>query len=107
MTDGDEHWMKQWRMKQHSKMAQKNDVMKRSNETYCDGLCRRQHYKAIYVCELSSVDVQKKREIYFSFTLCFCFLFSLFFFSSRAIITRATHYMTTSSKTHRSAQSRC
>jgi hypothetical protein len=48
--------------------------------------------------------VKEKKNV--SLLLCVCFFF-LFFFSSSKAATRATHYMTTSSKTHRSAQHRC
>jgi hypothetical protein len=54
---------------------------------------------------------KEKKEFFFS-TLCFLlllFFFSVFFSfsSSSKATTWATHYMTTSSKTHRSAQPRC
>jgi hypothetical protein len=45
---------------------------------------------------------KKEKIIVFSSTSCFVFFNSFFFSSSRAI-TRATHYMIVSSKTHRNA----
>jgi hypothetical protein len=53
-------------------------------------------------CELYIDGVQKRKEIFF-LLLRVCFFFSLLFFFSR-VVTRATHYMTASSKTHTNAQ---
>ncbi len=65
----------------------------------------RQRCKTIHVCELYDDGVQKINFLIFFY---FMFFFSLFSFSSSSrAATRATHYMTTSSKTHKSAQPRC
>ncbi len=55
------------------------------------------HCRAIHARELYSDGVQKEKGIFFSSILCFFFLF--FFFQN---CTRAIHYMTISSKTHKS-----
>jgi hypothetical protein len=48
---------------------------------------------------------EEKREMFFFYFMFFFFNYSIFFSSSR-VATRATHYMTTSSNTHKSAQPR-
>jgi hypothetical protein len=58
--------------------------------------------KTIYIYELYNDGVQKRKENFFFFYFVFLLLLFSSFSSSRAA-TRATRYMTTSSKTHRSA----
>jgi hypothetical protein len=53
----------------------------------------------ICVCELYNDGMQKRKDFFFS-TSCFKKKISSFFSSKAAI--KATHYMTTSSKTHKS-----
>jgi hypothetical protein len=50
-----------------------------------------------------------REEIFFYFFLFCVFVFFIFssFSSSSKVVTRATHYMIASSKTHRSAQPKC
>jgi len=69
-------------------------------------LHRQQRYKMVCIRKLCGNGMQKKREIFFSSTLCF-FPLSSSSSSSFKATTRATHYMTTNSKTHWSAQPRC
>ncbi len=94
--------------KSQTDIRRNNETMER-NKMDCDydGLHQQPRCKVIHIHELYDDGMQKKKEEFFSSTSCFFFLlFSSSFFSSRTT-TRATHYMTVSLKTHKSAQLKC
>jgi hypothetical protein len=72
-----------------------------------DGDKWQQCYRAIHVRKLYSDGMQKKKKKNFLFYFMFFLKFFSYSSSSSKAATRATHYMTTSSKTHRSAQLKC
>jgi hypothetical protein len=84
--------------------TERNDVTKRCNETECNCADASTAEQFVFASSMAMAWKREKKNVFI--LLCVFFLLFSSFSSSRAV-TKTTHYMITSLKTHMSAQPRC